>query len=70
MGELEPVTDQTPHEIGLVIEVIAKTQSIADTVCSFAPLDVTSFWLSREVVDGWQSGVSLLPVRYFPWCGL
>ena len=36
MGELEPVTDQIPYEVGLVIEVIAKTQTIADTVCSFA----------------------------------
>ena len=36
MGELEPVTDQIPYEVGLVIEVIAKTQMIADNVCSFA----------------------------------
>ena len=36
MGDLEPLTDQRPREVGLVIEVVAKTQSLADTVCSFA----------------------------------
>jgi len=36
MGELEPMRQAQPHEIGLVIEVIAKTQSLADTICSFA----------------------------------
>lgn len=36
MGELEPMRQAQPHEIGLVIEVVAKTQALADTVCSFA----------------------------------
>ena len=37
MGELEPMRQaQQPHEIGLVIEVVAKTQALADTICSFA----------------------------------
>ena len=36
MGDWEPFTDQCPHEVGLVIEVVAKTQALADTVCSFA----------------------------------
>ena len=35
MGELEPMRQAQPHEIGLVIEVVAKTQALADTVCSF-----------------------------------
>ena len=32
MGELEPLHD-IPHEVGIVFEVIAKTQELANTVC-------------------------------------
>ena len=35
MGELEPHPDPG-HELGLVIEAVASTQEIADTICSFA----------------------------------
>ncbi len=33
MGNSEPCTD-TPHEIGVLFEVIAKTQELASTICS------------------------------------
>ncbi|MGM0420431.1 MAG: acyclic terpene utilization AtuA family protein [Bacillota bacterium] len=37
MGELEPKRNYPPHyEIGLIIEAIARTQELADTICSFA----------------------------------
>lgn len=36
MGALEPVRNVTTHELGIVIEVIGKTQETADTVCGFA----------------------------------
>jgi len=36
MGPLEPKRDAVPHEIGLVIEVTAQTQALADTLCAFA----------------------------------
>ena len=36
MGNLEPVTTITSHEIGLVIEAVAATQETANTICSFA----------------------------------
>ena len=32
MGELEPCKD-LPHEVGVVFEVIAKTQEMADSIC-------------------------------------
>lgn len=35
MGLLEP-HPEAAHELGLVIEAVAKTQEIADTICSFA----------------------------------
>jgi hypothetical protein len=33
MGELEP-SEELPHEIGLMFEVIAQTQDMANTVCA------------------------------------
>ncbi len=33
MGELEPEPEDLPHEVGIVFEVLAKTQEIADSVC-------------------------------------
>ena len=36
MGDLEPVKDAHPHELGIVIEVVADTQKQADTICASA----------------------------------
>jgi hypothetical protein len=36
MGDLEPVKETKSHELGIVIEVVAKTQKLANTICSFA----------------------------------
>ena len=36
MGELEPYHGPPPHEVGLVIEVIADSQETADTICALA----------------------------------
>ncbi len=36
MGSLEPVKEFKSHELGIVIEVVAKTQQLANTICSFA----------------------------------
>ncbi len=36
MGNLEPVKDAHPHELGIVIEVVANTQEQADTICASA----------------------------------
>jgi len=36
MGALEPVKEVTSHELGIIIEVIGRTQEIANTICSFA----------------------------------
>ncbi|MCT4596969.1 MAG: DUF1446 domain-containing protein [Vallitalea sp.] len=36
MGSLEPQNSITSHEIGIVIEAVANTQKIANTICSFA----------------------------------
>ena len=36
MGRLEPQKAITSHELGFVIEVVARTQALADTVCALA----------------------------------
>lgn len=36
MAELEPEPEAIGHELGLVIEAVARTQAIADAVCGFA----------------------------------
>lgn len=36
MGALEPLRQSGSHELGIVIEAVAKTQALANTICSFA----------------------------------
>lgn len=36
MGELEPNREIFSHELGIVIEAVAQTQELANTICSFA----------------------------------
>lgn len=36
MGNLEPVVNTRSHELGIVIEAVAETQTQADTICAFA----------------------------------
>ncbi|GAB6139033.1 acyclic terpene utilization AtuA family protein [Halanaerobaculum tunisiense] len=36
MGDLEPKQEVAAHEVGIIIEVVAKTQKLANTICSFA----------------------------------
>ncbi|MCK8828271.1 DUF1446 domain-containing protein [Natroniella acetigena] len=36
MGQLEPQQEVLSHEVGIIIEVVAKSQELANTICSFA----------------------------------
>ncbi|MGE5552503.1 MAG: acyclic terpene utilization AtuA family protein [Betaproteobacteria bacterium] len=36
MADLEPASRLTSHEVGLVIEAVAETQELANTICAFA----------------------------------
>ena len=36
MGALEPWTDIQSHELGIIIEAVARDQATANTICSFA----------------------------------
>ena len=35
MGALEPVKHTSSHELGIIIDAVADTQAIANTICSF-----------------------------------
>ena len=36
MGELEPERNAKVHELGIIIEAVASTQALANTICAFA----------------------------------
>ena len=61
MGKLEPLRHLVPHEIGLVIEVVAETQELADTICSFARSTLLHFGY-----PGRQSTAGNLAFPYSP----
>ena len=67
MGELEPLRDLDPHEIGLVIEVVAATQALADTICSFARSTLLHFGYPGRQSTARKSRVSVFTVRYLAW---
>ena len=53
MGPLEPAQDRRPHEVGLVLEVVARTQALADTICAFARATMLHYdYLGRKATAG------------------
>ena len=65
MGELEPVTDQPRMRSVLSLKSLRRRNDRRYRVL-VCPLDVTSFWLSREAVDGLAIWRSLTPRQIFP----
>ena len=49
MGELEPKKESISHEVGIIIEVVAKTQQLANTICSFARSTMLHYGYSNRV---------------------
>jgi hypothetical protein len=49
MGCLEPVNSINSHEIGIVIEAVADTQKIANTICSFARSTMLHYGYSGRI---------------------
>jgi hypothetical protein len=49
MGELEPVKNPHPHELGIIIDVVAPTQEIADTICGFTRSTLLHFGYPNRV---------------------
>jgi hypothetical protein len=40
MGELEPMRDRVPHEVGVLIDAAAPTQELAHEICNFLALEL------------------------------
>ncbi|VFQ44064.1 acyclic terpene utilization AtuA family protein [Desulfoluna butyratoxydans] len=59
MGSLEPCTDIPGHEIGIVIEAVADTQKIANTICGFARSTMLHY--------GYQGRISTAGNLAFPY---
>lgn len=53
MGELEPEHEIKGHEIGIIIEAVAETQAMADTICAFARSTMLHFgYTGRRATAG------------------
>ncbi len=52
MGELEPIRNATPHELGLVIEAVAGHQETANTVCSLARSMMLHYGYEGRIATG------------------
>jgi len=59
MGDLEPIKESKSHELGIVIEAIADTQEVANTICSFARSTMLHF--------GYEGRISTAGNLAFPY---
>ncbi len=59
MGALEPVKNPHPHEVGLVIEVTAKTQELANSITA-----ITRHQVLHQPVPQWSGLVSNIALPY------
>jgi hypothetical protein len=61
MGSLEPNNDFIPKEIGIVIEAVAQTQEIANTICSFARSTMLHFGYNGRIATAGNLGFPYSP---------
>lgn len=52
MGEREPNRTAAPHEIGIVIDVVARSQELADTICGFTRSTLLHFGYPGRLSTG------------------
>jgi hypothetical protein len=61
MGRFEPQKAPNPHELGIIIEVVAKTQKMANTICSFIRSGLLHYGYSGRIATAGN-----LAFRYSP----
>jgi hypothetical protein len=61
MGELEPLKDAVPHEIGLMGEVTAATQDLANAICSQARINVLHMPYPGQLATAGNFAIPLNP---------
>ncbi|SDV51542.1 acyclic terpene utilization AtuA family protein [Chitinasiproducens palmae] len=61
MGSFEPLADAVPHEIGLLGEVTAPTQTLANAICSSVRIDVLHTPYPGQVATAGNFAIPLNP---------
>ncbi|WP_322032121.1 acyclic terpene utilization AtuA family protein [Paraburkholderia sp. J76] len=61
MGELEPLKERVPHEVGLLAEVTAQTQRLANAICSQARVAVLHMPYPGQLATGGNFAIPLNP---------
>jgi hypothetical protein len=61
MGELEPLKDAVPHEIGLMGEVTAATQDLANAICSQVRINVLHMPYPGQLATAGNFAIPLNP---------
>lgn len=61
MGAMEPLRHLVPHEIGLLGEVTAPTQDLADAICSFARITVLHMPYPGQLATAGNFAIPLNP---------
>ena len=64
MGENEPVVSTLSHELGLIIDVVAKTRELADSICSFSRSTLLHYGYEGRISTCRQSGFSIFTLGY------
>ncbi|HZZ09428.1 MAG TPA: 3-methylaspartate ammonia-lyase, partial [Paraburkholderia sp.] len=61
MGELEPLRDRVPHEVGLLAEVTAPTQAQASAICGLTRVAVLHLPYPGQMSTGGNFAIPLNP---------
>jgi hypothetical protein len=61
MGELEPLKDAVPHEVGLMGEVTAATQDLANAICSQVRINVLHMPYPGQLATAGNFAIPLNP---------
>ncbi|MNP38119.1 hypothetical protein D3C76_1316100 [compost metagenome] len=61
MGEREPLRQQTPHEVGILGEVTAPTQALANAICSTARIAMLHMPYPGQMATGGNFAIPLNP---------
>ena len=61
MGDMEPLKDVVPHEVGILGEVTAITQSLADAIASDARITVLHMPYENQLATAGNFAIPLNP---------
>ena len=65
MGEMEPHRERMGHELGLVIEVVAKTRELADDICALAKVSALHYHYQGRISTAGNLACLFSPVEAY-----